>query len=97
MKYLVSLKHTNIKDEKFTLWRPNNRGYCWYKEWAGVYKNIENGYHDNDHTIPIDADSPCFNCMERGENGEWLTYIQNNATNMALLGIKKTRKGFVRL
>ena len=36
--YYISLKHTKKNDAVFTLWGPNHNGYCWYKEWAGIYK-----------------------------------------------------------
>jgi len=46
--YVISLKHTGKKDKYVTLWRDNDCGYCWPIEWAGEYKRIEDGYH-NDH------------------------------------------------
>lgn len=46
--YVVSLKHTNKKDKYMTLWRPNNAGYCWPLELAGVYNGYEPGYHHHD-------------------------------------------------
>lgn len=34
---VISLKHTRRGDKAVTLWRPNDRGYCWRLEWAGRY------------------------------------------------------------
>lgn len=45
--YIVSLKHTSRGDSAITLWRHNGSGYCWYRDWAGVYSEIN----------PLNADS----------------------------------------
>src|SRR5690554_4974764 len=34
---VISLKHTHRRDKAVTLWRPDDRGYCWRLEWAGRY------------------------------------------------------------
>lgn len=34
----ISLKHTHKSDGFITMWRPNERGYCWNYNWAGVYQ-----------------------------------------------------------
>ena len=34
---VISLKHTRRRDKAVTLWRPDDRGYCWRLEWAGRY------------------------------------------------------------
>lgn len=35
--YKVSFKHTIRGDDWMSFWRHNNNGYCWFKEWAGIY------------------------------------------------------------
>ena len=47
--YIFSFKHTNKKDKYFTLWRPNNKGYCYPLQAAGRYTELINGYHCNDY------------------------------------------------
>lgn len=34
---IMSLKWTNKKDKWITFWRKNSAGYCWFKEWTGLY------------------------------------------------------------
>lgn len=53
MNYIISLKHTNKGDQFITLWRPNDAGYCWFKEDAGKYAKPKKDYHDSDDSIPI--------------------------------------------
>ncbi|MDU9398087.1 hypothetical protein [Pseudomonas sp. zfem003] len=37
-QYIVlSLKHTKRRDKAITLWRPDDRGYCWTLNSAGSY------------------------------------------------------------
>lgn len=50
---IVSLKHTNRKDKYITLWRPDNKGYCWPVELAGLYKGYQHDYHNTEGNIPI--------------------------------------------
>lgn len=38
--YYISYKWTHPEDAFITFWRENNCGYCWYKDWAGVYERI---------------------------------------------------------
>jgi hypothetical protein len=51
--YIVSLKHTNKKDKYLTLWRPDNKGYCWMIASAGLYSEIQEGYHSDEGNKPI--------------------------------------------
>lgn len=51
--YVISLKHTNNKDKYITLWRPDNKGYCWPAQWAGVYTEYIRGYHHSDENKAI--------------------------------------------
>ena len=34
---VLSLKHTHRRHKAITLWRPNDSGYCWTLERAGIY------------------------------------------------------------
>jgi hypothetical protein len=53
---LLSLKWTNKKDNWFTFWREKSAGYCWFKDWAGLY-DIEKARetHGHDNTIMVDS------------------------------------------
>lgn len=51
---IISLKHTNRRHRAITLWRPDNRGYCWTIERAGAYQEpsvLESlGYYNTGHS-----------------------------------------------
>lgn len=52
--YVISLAHTHRKDKYITLWRPDNKGYCWPLPLAGTYLGYQHGYHNNfPEIIPI--------------------------------------------
>ena len=34
---VLSLKHTHRRHKAITLWRPDDSGYCWTLERAGIY------------------------------------------------------------
>lgn len=51
--FIVSLSHTEKTDKYFTLWRPDNAGYCYPLELAGLYKGYDDGYHKNSENIPV--------------------------------------------
>lgn len=55
--YLLSLKWTYPNSTAFTLWRDAGSGYCWYKEWAGLYSDRDvNNVADGFDTIAVPAD-----------------------------------------
>jgi hypothetical protein len=54
--YIVSLKHTSKGDTALTLWRHNSNGYCWYREWAGVYKEEEKGVIENFENVFVEKE-----------------------------------------
>ncbi len=57
MNYVISLKHTHKGDKYITLWRPNNAGYCYSQDQAGKYKEIIDGYHNNEtNSVPFKCD-----------------------------------------
>ena len=51
--YILSLAHTGNKDRYLTLWAPNNAGYSFCQEYAGIYESPSPGYHDNEDNMPI--------------------------------------------
>lgn len=56
--YILSLKHTNKDDVWLTFWRPEERGYCWFKDWAGMYELL------NPNPLVFERDS----CVYVSEN-----------------------------
>ena len=78
--YYISTKWTNKNDAFITLWRNNNSGYCWYKNWAGKYEeNLEKDY-DN---IAIDTDIV---------DTLWQKVMYDGAERKVLLNDRKTLK-----
>ncbi len=72
MYYVISLKHTHKKDQWVTLWRPDNKGYCWPDGLAGQYETIEKGYHDSEgdnKPIPVEVLEPYM--IPYNEHPEW--------------------------
>jgi hypothetical protein len=53
MHYIICLTHTQKNEPFITLWRPDNAGYCWSKDWAGQYESPKEGYHDSADNLPI--------------------------------------------
>lgn len=58
--YILSLKWTRPNEAAFVFWRENNNGYCWYREWAGLYseetvKSHLDYYDDHESDIAIEA------------------------------------------
>jgi len=96
MSYIIlALTHTSKDDSYITLWRPNNAGYCWSKENAGIYEDFIDGYHKNENHIPITVDE--FDKMAgvfRTESGKTATCIPNNLSTRRLLGVK-INQGFL--
>lgn len=97
MKYLVSLKHTGVKDEVFTLWRPNNQGYCISLNMAGLYDNLEKGYHDSEETIPVESDILERMAFTVEIDYELKSFVPVNKFTLKELGLKVTRKGIVKI
>jgi len=54
--YVLSLLHTMKREKYITLWRPNNAGYTYYMEAAGVYDEIKPGYHDSHISVPVEKE-----------------------------------------
>ena len=95
--YIVSLTHTRKHEKYVTLWRPDNKGYCYSKQMAGSYENPQAGYHDSQDNMPISeekANELFESCMY---DGEYRMMIPNNKKTWTKLGVKMTRDGLVRL
>jgi hypothetical protein len=84
--YIVSVKHTKSKDKFFTLWRPNDHGYCHSIKVAGVYFEYKPGYHDCDASIPVEVSKlePLFVQVDD------FKILPNTAKVRKFLGVKIT-------
>jgi hypothetical protein len=94
--YIVSIKHTRQGDEFITLWRPNSRGYCWFKQDAGTYDLSEIGYYDNDGNFSISEEKANSLFSEVEYEGQKKLGIKNNIFTRKLLGIKNDKGTYVR-
>lgn len=93
--YVISLKHTHKKDDFITLWRPDNRGYCYAKEYAGVYEELIEGYHNGDCAKAVEVsvlDKLFITGKLKGDNDEHLM-LPNHSYIWNALGLKMTRDG----
>lgn len=96
MYYIISLAHTFKQDKFITLWRPNNAGYCYSKESAGLYEVPEKGYHDSDSNMPI-VDSEAeklFQLLPYDREEKYM--IPNIKSVWDKLNVKMTRCGLTK-
>lgn len=93
-KVIVSLKNTRYNDEYLTLWRPNNAGYTNSLSSAGKYEEseLENGYHSNVNTMPVDWPVAIDCSIETDEYG---LAIPNDSYTREKLGISIVDKKLV--
>lgn len=89
--YIISLKHTREDEQYLTLWRPDNGGYCYFREYAGVYDGYEKGYHDSDNNIPVLEKVLDEMFVEVEYRGEKVNAVLNTPENRKILGIRKNQ------
>ena len=84
--YVLSLKHTHRRHKAITLWRPDDKGYCWKLDSAGVYSEarvLEHlGYYNSGcSNIAVPADLVRSLCREvEYDTKELGTCLPNNAS-----------------
>lgn len=83
--FKLSLKWTHKDSKWLTFWRENRSGYCWFKDWCGLYNKEE----DDDHVKHIDADLVANDWIEIEYNGKKQLVLPNTPVIRAKLGIKK--------
>ncbi len=83
--YIISLKYTERSEPYITLWRPNDAGYCWFKDMAGIYTDIYEGYHRSGDSIPVAAAIVDQLFTEVTYEGKKRLAILNTKTNMAII------------
>ena len=95
-KYIISLLHTQKHEPYLTLWRAANQGYCYSQESAGVYEEMEEGYHDSSSNMPIETTEldPYF--IPLPYEGKKLKMIPNTKVIWEALGLRMTKNGLVR-
>ena len=94
--YIVSLYHTMKHHDYITLWRPNNASYCYYKEWAGVYETVDEGYHNSDRNMAVECSVLDEMFVPVTYDGQPKSMILNCKKNWDILGVKMTKDGLVR-
>lgn len=94
---LVSLKHTKEHDLFVTLWGQNECGYVFSSEKAGVYKEIKDGHHDYEHTMPVEVGKVSKLFIEALWDGHPKKMIPNCKAVWNELGVKMTKNGLERI
>ena len=94
--YIISLKHTFKEDKYITLWRPNNAGYCYAKDQAGMYDEIIEGYHNMKcDSMPVKCEelSGLFINSEISSKNQVKKCIPNCEAVWDYLKVKMTKNG----
>lgn len=97
MYHIISLGHTKKSDNYITLWRADNKGYCYSKENAGVYENFKEGYHNSEDNLPIKTEDADHLFMLLPYEKEEKFLIPNIKLVWDKLGLKMTKNGLKRL
>lgn len=98
MYYVISLKHTHRHDKYITLWRPDNRGYCYAKEDAGIYQEIKDGYHNLEgDSLPFESKLLDGLFINSDIHSKMIIKhcIPNTKIVWEMLGLKMTKRGLV--
>ena len=97
MYYIISLAHTKRHDKYLTLWRPDNKGYCFSKDMAGIYVKPTEGYHISEGNMPIDiAEAEQLFESFKIDDFEYQR-ISNNKSTWSFLGVRMTKYGLQRI
>ena len=85
--YIISGKWTHKKDKALTLWRKKAAGYCWRKDWAGLFdEDYVKGFNGAD-AIPIKKEIVDSTFMKMNYEGTEILAIPNIASIRKHLGI----------
>lgn len=94
--YVVSLSNTDKTEAFITLWRPDNSGYCFSKEHAGIYPTPQKGYHDSDTNMPISDAQADRLWVQVRHDGNVQHRIRNDAKTLRELGLMWRRGVLIR-
>lgn len=83
--FIVSLRRTRKEEPYITLWLHNDRGYCWFKDMAGFYTEIKEGYHRSENSVPISEEIADQLFTEVNDCDTKRLAILNTKTNMAII------------
>lgn len=97
MNYIISLTHTNRSDKYITLWRHDNKGYCYSKDNAGIYEHPKEGYHDNEDNMPINVEQADKLFLMIPYDGVDKLMIPNVKLVWDVLGVKMGRNGLKKI
>ena len=86
--YIISLVNTLRHEEFITLWRPENSGYTFYKDAAGIYLDPKPGYHDSDDNMAIKINFVKTLFVERRIDGKIQLVIPNIKSTWEKLGVE---------
>lgn len=95
--YIICLTHTQRPHNFITLWRPDNGGYCYAKEFAGLYDVPEPGYHDSDYNIPLSEEDANRLFIRVKYDGVLRDMIPNCKAVWDELGVKMTANGLKKI
>ena len=92
-QYIVlSLKHTFRRHKAITLWRPDDSGYCWTLDRAGIYPEEQVlkhlGYYNSGHddvAVPLDLATSLVREVEYDTKDFGICLPNNAATWKVLL------------
>lgn len=93
---IVSMKHTNKRDKYITLWGPNDAGYHFSREMAGVYYGYVPGYHESEGNMPVTEELAQSLFQKVIYDGKEKHMIPNNRHSWDLLQLKWYRGVLVR-
>jgi len=86
--YIVSIKHTSKGDSALTLWGPNNSGYTWHKDRAGVYTEDQiKRFAGDEMNVPVSRGAADLLWLSADDYGDKYISLPNNTTTCALLGL----------
>lgn len=96
--YIISLKHTNKTDSYLTLWRADNAGYCISKELAGIYTEIQEGYHNSEGQLPIECkELDKLMILTSNEDKKEFNAVPNCAAIHRILGVKYKKYELIKI
>jgi len=96
MFYVISLTHTMRHEKYITLWRPDNKGYCYSKENAGLYETPKKDYHDSCDNMPISEEDAEKLFKKLPYDNVEKDMIPNNKETWKILNAKMTKNGLVK-
>ncbi|KDD42608.1 hypothetical protein [Bordetella bronchiseptica] len=97
--YVISVHHTKRHDRYITLWRPDDRGYCWRTARAGKYDrervNASLGYYNNGENIAVPIE--IVDAMARPGDPRDFDGVTHDMPISALRAVPNTRDAWKRL